>query len=268
MSFLSNFFGGGGGSGLGGLFGGSGGGGGGGIGGEGSAAIGAFGNFAGNALSSALSIYEAQRARRWARGTRSTAYQATMKDMRKAGLNPILAAKLGATPGGPVPSTPSIDFGSPGSDFFNTAQTVENTGIAEANKRKGQASAANAKRLAMAEVMGAQARAETDMLNKLIAAEQLKNVDYRNRAQLPEALRGDAIADYISTPTGKKAEAIMYYGEPVLEGLSTAIGIFNRAFGGGIQRRHSTRERRLDRRSREETEYLKEEGRNFRHFSE
>lgn len=54
----------------------------------GAAAIGA-------AVSSSLNSAEASKTRRWAREMRSTAYQATMKDMKKAGLNPILVSRQG-----------------------------------------------------------------------------------------------------------------------------------------------------------------------------
>ena len=49
----------------------------------------------------AYNAKQAELARQWQRAMRQTAYQDTVEDMKKAGLNPILAAQNGAT------STPS-----------------------------------------------------------------------------------------------------------------------------------------------------------------
>ncbi len=64
------------------------------------AGIGAAGGIAGSGLSAALSAKEAKRQRKWQEKMRSTAYQATMKDMELAGLNPILAYGKGPTSAG------------------------------------------------------------------------------------------------------------------------------------------------------------------------
>lgn len=57
---------------------------------------------AGGLAASALGVHESRQNRRFQRDMSNTAYQRTMEDMRKAGLNPILAAKLGgaSTPPG------------------------------------------------------------------------------------------------------------------------------------------------------------------------
>lgn len=61
---------------------------------------------------------EAELARQWQRAMRQTAYQDTMEDMRKAGLNPILAAQNGAT------STPSSSGASIGGQSYSHAQAA------------------------------------------------------------------------------------------------------------------------------------------------
>lgn len=71
----------------------------------------AVGAAAGAAISAGLQSREASKTRKWARQMRATAYQATMKDMRLAGLNPILASRTGpsAAPQGAMAQIP--DFG-------------------------------------------------------------------------------------------------------------------------------------------------------------
>ena len=61
---------------------------------------------------------EAELARQWQRAMRQTAYQDTMEDMKKAGLNPILAAQNGAT------STPSSSGASIGGMTYSHAQAA------------------------------------------------------------------------------------------------------------------------------------------------
>ena len=61
---------------------------------------------------------QAELARQWQRAMRQTAYQDTMEDMKKAGLNPILAAQNGAT------STPSSSGASIGGQSYSHAQAA------------------------------------------------------------------------------------------------------------------------------------------------
>lgn len=76
------------------------------------AAIGAAGQLGGAGLSAGLGIYESREARKFAREMRRTAYQTTVQDMRLAGLNPILAARMGPTQTPGVPASPVIpNFG-------------------------------------------------------------------------------------------------------------------------------------------------------------
>lgn len=61
---------------------------------------------------------EAELARNWQRAMRQTAYQDTVEDLKKAGLNPILAAQNGAT------STPSSSGASIGGQSYSHAQAA------------------------------------------------------------------------------------------------------------------------------------------------
>lgn len=66
----------------------------------------------GGGVSSALSARAAKSARAWSKRRYAERYQVTMKDMRKAGLNPILAAGMGlgggGTPSGAAASMPNL----------------------------------------------------------------------------------------------------------------------------------------------------------------
>lgn len=69
----------------------------------GSAAGGIFGSLMQRSASSKM----ARHTRAFIKRQRETAYQTTVADMRKAGINPILAATRGATPGGPGGQVPA-----------------------------------------------------------------------------------------------------------------------------------------------------------------
>lgn len=66
----------------------------------------------------AYNAKQAELARQWQRAMRQTAYQDTIEDMKKAGLNPILAAQNGAT------STPSSSGASIGGTTYAHAQAA------------------------------------------------------------------------------------------------------------------------------------------------
>ena len=72
---------------------------------------GAVTSLGGSLLTSALSGKRAQAQRGWQEDMRGTSYQATMEDMRKAGLNPMLAYKQGGTGAGQGQQAMTPDFG-------------------------------------------------------------------------------------------------------------------------------------------------------------
>jgi len=65
------------------------------------AGIAAGGGIIESAIQMGVSHKMAKNQREWQQKMAETAYQRTVKDMRKAGLNPILATKLGGTTAGP-----------------------------------------------------------------------------------------------------------------------------------------------------------------------
>lgn len=72
---------------------------------------GAVSSLGGSLLSSFTSGKRAQAQRGWQEDMRGTSYQATMEDMRKAGLNPMLAYKQGGTGAGQGVQATTPDFG-------------------------------------------------------------------------------------------------------------------------------------------------------------
>ena len=76
------------------------------------AAIGAALGGASSAFGAAFAAKQARKQREFVEKMRNTAYRATMSDMRKAGLNPILAYRTGpTTAGGAAAATTTPNFG-------------------------------------------------------------------------------------------------------------------------------------------------------------
>lgn len=92
------------------------------------AAIGAGSGMLGSIIGSVSSANEAKKQRRFVREMRATAYQATMDDMRAAGLNPILAYKTGPTPAGSAAMGQTPDFGQAMASGVNAARGASKTG--------------------------------------------------------------------------------------------------------------------------------------------
>lgn len=74
---------------------------------------------AGSLFSSALSYRNAQTNRAYQERLSSSAYQRAMADMKKAGLNPILAGRMG---GASTPSGSNVNIGNPGLAYAQAQQ--------------------------------------------------------------------------------------------------------------------------------------------------
>jgi hypothetical protein len=83
-----------------------------------------IGGIAGTAFSNSQSLENAREVMAFQERMSNTAYQRAMADMRAAGLNPILAAKLGgaSTPGGS--QAPVFDYGSSFANSINSGATL------------------------------------------------------------------------------------------------------------------------------------------------
>lgn len=89
--------------------------------------IAAGGNILSGIIGGASASHEATKTRRWQENMRSTQYQTAVKDMKAAGLNPILAYKQGGagTPSGAT--APGYDLKSPGTAYLQAKQLKAQT---------------------------------------------------------------------------------------------------------------------------------------------
>lgn len=194
--------------------------------GFGSAIAGAFGA-AGSAASSAMAYYESREARKFAKEMRKTAYQTTVRDMRKAGLNPILAARIGPTPMPGVPQAPQ---------FGNAALSgMEAAGSAAGIHLKGeQAESEGATRwlkaaqqqLAAAQVSQVEAttakEASQTKLNEVAAARQALEARILGYSEEAARVRGELDASEVGRALhmiGRGAEAAGPLGAGLLGGV-------------------------------------------------
>lgn len=113
----------------------------------------------------------------------NTAYQRAMKDMRKAGLNPILAYRQGgaSTPGGAMAQVP--DFGAVGSDVSTGLQAGSRVADTSSNLSTAKQTRANLRtqeRAIQAGIGLTNAQAQKAVQEALTSAAQKKAIDTNN----------------------------------------------------------------------------------------
>ena len=105
------------------------------------AAIGGGASLLGSLASSAFAVHEARQNRRFQRNMANSAHQREVEDLRAAGINPMLSAKLGgnATPPGAV--APPPDLQAPVSSALQAASMKSNLALQMAQTRDLNAAA-------------------------------------------------------------------------------------------------------------------------------
>jgi len=137
--------------------------------------LGALIGLGGSAASGLFSAIEAEKQRDWQQKMMETSYQRTMKDMRQAGLNPILAYKQGSvtsSPGGAMAQIPDLSRGMSGMLDSTAKQRKVTPEMALLNSQTNQAKAVALREIEQARLAGEQFRTEGFKQGQLHAAEE------------------------------------------------------------------------------------------------
>jgi len=198
------------------------------------AAFGAAAGLAGGITSAFLSAGQAKKQRDWQERMSNTAYQRQVKDLRAAGLNPILATRLGgaSTPGGGIARMPDlgasitsgISAGS-GAQTQATQRDVNRQGIKESGAREGLY---NAQQMQSAATTGREVAQEAMLQNTARKEAALaKEAEYR----LPAA---KAQSDFDASEWGERLRILERISGPVGTAIGTAAGLrfLLKGFGG------------------------------------
>lgn len=137
---------------------------------------GAAGGILGGVVSGEYGKTAARAQRRFIERMRSTAYQATMADMRAAGLNPILAYKTGPTPIGSAAMGITPDFGQALASGVNSAVSALK-GTAERKQIKAKTSLT--RRQALTEEF--KGRTEADRFSAQVGQAQVNKINADTR---------------------------------------------------------------------------------------
>lgn len=156
-------------------------------------------------------------------------YQWMMKDMRKAGLNPILAGQLGAGSAGSVAAAP---IGGP----MNTASSAlafrrQNQELG--NMRSQQRLTEAQERAAREQALLHHSAAEVNRSTSIARA-------FESRIRETEALESEIIRDFLETPAGRRTVELGYMGRNTAplshSARNLALGLGAVAAGTGVGR--------------------------------
>lgn len=182
--------------------------------------LGAIASFAGSALSSAVNVMEGRSNRKWQEHMSNTSYQRSVKDLKAAGLNPMLAYTQGGA------STPSGSFaqvdGSAVGDAVNTGLSAKMNKATVDNLEKQNANIEADTAKKKSEDVESQARTQNayaDVANKMI--EQGILIEQNKTMQAESVLRDAATAKALNDSRFAKT----WFGKhisPVLRDLNSA----------------------------------------------
>lgn len=190
-----------------------------------------FGSLAGAGLSAGLSSHQAKKQRQWQEKMRSTAYQATMKDMRLAGLNPILAYKSGATSAGAGAMGQTPDFGAAFVGGVNAETNKDNAVTNRWNWDTGRKTAPYER--ALKKRQAARVVAEWDLLRAQTSAQEANARQGNAAAAITEAgiPAANARAEFDRHDWGRKLNQLSH-GAGMVGQTAGAVGaVVNSATG-------------------------------------
>jgi len=138
-------------------------------------------SLAGNIASSAFGMWQADKQMRFQRDMSNTAHQREVEDLGKAGLNPVLSAKLGGASSPPGASAPSPDFS-------NSARAAQEAMNLQSNTALQQAQARNLDTQSLDTVVTQQARID-QLLAQAHSALESGNLSAANKDSIREQIK-------------------------------------------------------------------------------
>lgn len=192
------------------------------------AAIAGILQLAGTERQGTLSAKEARKQRNFALTLYKNRYQLTMEDMRKAGLNPILAAGAGLG-GGSIPSSAAASM--PPSNIGSAVSSGYQAGTAAKAQKSTQSLQGAQKTLAGAAAGVHSATA----LNTQTRTQQIQQMlPHQVASARMQATRDNILNNHLNTPAGKQ-QAIAQMMMPKIPGA----GLLGGAIGAGTSAAHS-----------------------------
>lgn len=154
----------------------------------GAALIGGGASLLGGAVSSAFNAWQAGKNRDFQERMSNTAHQREVEDLRKAGINPILSAKLGGSSTPPGSAAQSGDFSGMASSAMQAAMMKGQLGIQEATIGDINAAAA-LKKTQAADIVSTQSHRLSQMLAQAYQALQSGNLSGEQRIKAIQEIR-------------------------------------------------------------------------------
>jgi len=182
----------------------------------------------GGIVSSGIAMAAARKARQWQEKMYKNRYQYTMKDMRAAGLNPMLAYKLGVSggvPSGAMANIPSMGAERIGGKKVKIEKQVASANVALMAQKGNESRAVEAKEKTAAQLNSGQLlKVQQDTMTSAAQAKNLEMQTLLGESKVPRARAMQAFDETV--------------GRPLLEQLQGLINTGKESFGlDGANRR-------------------------------
>lgn len=193
---------------------------------------GAFSNSKDQAAANAMNMHLADKQQAFQERMSNSAYQRAMEDMRKAGLNPILASQVGgaSTPSGSLAHVSSVESGKIGAGLANTAKDLvglQNTkSVTDLNKSTAATKDSEVE-LNEADTLRSRADRSNKNADTTLKLEQMQTEQQRKRGEKAKADITEMERDV--TSARNPTEKFMAPAAPILDRLKGAF------VGGGAR---------------------------------